>query len=449
MPDIALGDLWALVLMAGGGLLLWWLAKRVAAASDATFLDNVIAGTMILRAGWSFVQHDIIPQYYHIFSADTRARFVEACALAKAWHSGLWQPQFPANLAESHSLLVTLKTVFLVYLFGPSPILSEAITITANASICIAVYLVCRHIKATPLATRMAVLVNAFLPSLIFWSTQDLKDPVLAVCGAWALLAMLKVSEHWGRVQYLMLLSAANAVALFYRPYVGILLIAGQGLAWAYTLRLPQTTLGKLTRVLIFALMAPIAVYFGVKEMQDTYGEGMNLEWANDQFNSFREAGQAVGGVQGSEYEIPLTASSPTMAIVQLPIRILLLLLTPIPIFPGTLIRMMMFPEMWFIYLWVVPRFAKGVREAWRKNPQALMAILLMVGPVITAYALKTSVSGEAARMRVQFLPELLIFAGIGHAVIKRERLEAAEAYKRKMLWIQQKQQQSQEDVAS
>jgi hypothetical protein len=450
MSLMGLSDLWALVLMGIGGIFLWWLANTLAAASDARFLRNAVAGTVFVRAGWSFVQHNLIGQYYAgNIGQDTAVRYADAVRLARAWHEGVWVPQLPDTLSASHSLLINLKTVLLVYLFGPSPMLSEAFTIVANASICIAVYLICRHLKATPLATRVAVLLNAFLPSLILWSTQDLKDPILAVCGAWALLGMLKVSENWGRAQYLLLLVAMNGIALFYRPYVGILLVTGQGLAWAYTVRLPKNNVGKMARVMIFLLLAPLAVYVGVREMKDTYGDGMGLEWANNQFNSFRESGKEQEGLKGSEYEIPLTASSPAMAIVQLPLRILLLILTPIPIFPGPIRRMIMFPEMWFLYVWVVPRFAKGVREAWRKNPQAMMAILLMVGPVIVAYALKTSVSGEAARMRTQFFPELLIFAGIGHAVMRRERLEAAEAFKRKLLWIQQKQRPPQEEAAS
>ena len=437
--------------MGVGGLLLWWLANKVAAASDAAFLTNVTAATVVLRAAWSFVQHNVIGQYYYLIAADTRGRFVNACQLAQAWHEGLWLPALPTNLSESHNILIDLKTTFLIYLFGPSPILSEAFTIIINASICIAVYLICRHVKATPLATRIAVLLNAFLPSLLFWSTQDLKDPILAACGVWALLAMFKLSDHRGRGTALFLLVVANVVALIYRPYVGILLIVGQGLAFAYTLRLPKTALGRMARVGIFLALVPAVFYFGVSEMRDTYSSmGINgtndLQWAVDSSNEFRTAAAEHGG---SAYEIPITASTPTMAIIQLPIRILLLLLTPIPIFPGSLAKMLLFPEMWFIYLWVVPRFAKGVREAWRKNPQALMGILLMVGPVITAYALKTSISGEAARMRVQFLPELLIFAGIGHAVMQRERLAAREARQRKLHWIQPKQQPSQEETAS
>jgi hypothetical protein len=272
----------------------------------------------------------------------------------------------------------------------------------------------------------VAVLLSAFMPSLIFWSTQIIKDPVTGTCIAWGILAMLKVGAG-GHGRYVLVLIVADVLAVVYRAYVGILLVVGQGLAWAYSLRLPRTALGRMTRVTLFVLIAPIALYFGVQEMQATYGENMNLQWAVDQFMSFRASGIARGGVKGSEYAIPITASTPTQAIIQLPLRILLVLLSPIPLFPGTLRRMLTYPEMWFIYLFVVPRFAAGVKEAWQKNRPALMAILLAVTPLIVSYALKTSVSGEAIRMRSQFVPILLIFAGIGHAVYERRKRQAKE----------------------
>ena len=83
---------------------------------------------------------------------------------------------------------------------------------------------------------------------------------------------------------------------------------------------------------------------------------------------------------------------------------------------------MLMFPEMWFLYLYVVPRFVKGLRAAWSGNRMGTAAVLLSVGPWVLAQALKTALSGEAVRMRSQFLPELLIFAGVGYAVMEQRK---------------------------
>jgi len=174
-------------------------------------------------------------------------------------------------------------------------------------------------------------------------------------------------------------------------------------------------------------MMAPIALYFGVQEMKSTYGDEMGLQWAVDSYAIFRESGQALGDVEGSEYEIPLTASTPAEAILQLPVRILLLLLTPIPLFLGTFRKMLTYPEMWFIYLYVLPRFVLGVREMWQKNRAGLLTIFLALTPMITSYALKTAVSGEAIRMRSQFMPLLFIFAGIGYVLKERQRLREIE----------------------
>lgn len=421
-----IADIWALMLMLAGGLAVWALAGRLAEAPDRAFLQRVVAATFGLRAAWSVFQHLIYPPAWKAFAADAILRYGVGKRDAELWHLGLWHPELPRTLHEAHMELVQLKTTALIYLFGPSPMLPEAVVITLNVTVCIAVYLIARHIGATRRATAAAVLFAAFMPTLVFWSTQDLKDPVCAAAVGWALLGMLKVGQraHGG---WLLVMVGADLLGLFYRPYVGILLMVGQGLAWAYSVRLPQNPLGTVTRVAMFVAITPVAVYFGVQEMKATYGEEMGLQWAVEQFNQFRQSGIEAGSIKGSEYVIPLTASTPTEAILQLPIRVLLLLLTPIPLFPGTFRRMLTYPEMWFIYLYVIPRFVLGVKEAWHKNRPALLTILLALAPMILAYSLKTAVSGEAIRMRSQFMPILLIFAGIGQAIKERQRAAEQE----------------------
>ena len=418
---MTIADIWALILMLAGGLLVWALTGRLVDNADRLFMQRIVAATFALRVAWSVFQHHIYPPAWNAFAADARLRYSVGRQGAELWHLGLWRPELPKTLSESHNMLVQLKTTALIYLFGPSPMLPEAFIITLNVSICIAVYLLARQIGATRQAARAAVVFSAFMPTLVFWSTQDLKDPVCATAVAWAVLGMVKVGQR-GHGSWLLVMVFADLLALTYRPYVGILLLVGQGVAAVYTLRLPRTAVGAVIRISLFVMMAPIALYFGVQEMKSTYGEEMGLQWAVDSYATFRESGEVLGGVKGSEYEIPLTASTPTEAILQLPVRILLLLLTPIPLFIGTFRKMLTYPEMWFIYVYIIPRFVLGVKEAWRKNRAGLLTILLSLTPMVTSYALKTAVSGEAIRMRSQFMPLLLIFAGIGYVLKERQK---------------------------
>lgn len=420
---MTVADLWGIALLLSGGLFAWWLASKLAEAPDRAFVARMVALSFGLRAGWSIFQHIIYPPVWKMVAADAIARYRFSVAEAELWRLGIGGPTLPETLSQAHEQLIRLQVTCMVYVFGPSPMVAEALPITLNVTIVIAIYLICRQIGATRRAAYAATALAALLPSLIFWSTQIIKDPVTGACIAWSTVAMLKVG-HRAHGGWLVLLIVADFLAIVYRPYVGILLVVGQGLAWGATVKLPPTALGKVTRVAMFVVMTPVVLQIGIREMQETYGEGMNLEWAVDQYMSFRQSGIDLGDTKGSEYEIPLTADSPTEAILQLPIRVLLLLLTPIPIFPGPLRKMFVFPEMWFIYLFVVPRFVAGFQEAWRKNRLALVTILLILAPLVVSYALKTAVSGEAIRMRSQFLPLLLIFAGIGHAVYQQRQKE-------------------------
>lgn len=418
---MTLADLWALAFATLGALLLWVLMDYVVAARDRAAMRWLVMGGFVARAGISVMQHKLFEQYYKFFSADTRQRYFDAVQNADSWHQGLWQPPYPTSLGEAHSLVIELKTTVLVYLFGPSPHLAEAFTVFAGASIALAVYLICRHIRCTRTSTLVAVALNAFLPSLIFWSAQDLKDPVLAMCVAWSVLGMIKMSSRLENAGYIALMVAMNLLALVYRPYVGILLIGGQALAWTYSLPLPKTQIGNLVRAGLFLLIAPFAWHFVVSEMQSAYGEEMSLQWAVDSYDIYQEAAIAD---QGSQYIIPLHADTPVQALIQLPLRILLLVLSPVPIKGGSFARLFMYPEMWFLYIFAIWRFGKGMREIWVKHRQIVMSLLLQITPIVVAYAMKTSLSGEAARIRIQFLPILLIFVGIGHGVVVRQRQE-------------------------
>lgn len=405
-----------------GGISLWLLARAAAEPQDRAFLSQVIVGSHALRGIWCLLKRTVLADFHrkYLEFEDATGRHYAAMNEARDWLLGFSKPHFPTTLAEAHSYVVQFKTTLLYYLFGPSQLLPQAFIVTGTVSIAIAMYLVLAAGGIPRQMRRVPVLLCAFIPSFIFWHTLDNKDGVTAFCAAWSLLAILWLFQGGERtVAALVLLIGMDLLCLFYRPYVGILLITGQGLAWAYTVKLPSTALGKVARVWLFVLICPIAIWFGVKEMKETYGEEMGIEWAAQAYTDFWEVGKAGGG---SAYEINIPARTAVEAIIGIPARILMLLLSPIPVFPGSVRRMLSYPEQWFIYFYVVPAFYWGLRLAFRNRPTWTMAVLLSVGPVILAYALKTSISGEAARMRTQFLPELLLFTGIGRAFILQRK---------------------------
>ena len=422
---ISQADVVGIIFFGLGGLLVWRIASAVAEPPDRIWLPRIVVASQILRGTWCLLKHTVLAEFYHRYIEweDAYGRHFAALREARAWHYGLGHPQLPATLSQAHGYMVQLKTSVLYYLFGPSPLLPEALVATGTVSICIAVYIAAVVGKLPRGAIRLPVILSAFLPSLIFWHTLDNKDGVTATCAAWSLVGLLWLFEGGARSGIgLLLLIGMDALAIVYRPYVGFLLVTGQGLAWAYTVKLPKTALGTVARVWIFLLFAPVVLWIGAKEMKETYGERMGLQWAVEQYGAFRESGLR-GGIRGSEYIIPLEASTPAQAILQLPIRIFLILFSPIPIWPGTFRRMLMYPQMWFLYLYVLPRLVLRIGRALKERPMWALTIILTVAPVVVAYALKTAVSGEAARMRTQFISELFIFAGIGDMLIEQRKM--------------------------
>lgn len=414
-------DVIGLVFFLLGGLLIWWLATAAAHPEDRHFLVSVAVGSQALRGIWCLLKRTLLAQFSlrYLNWEDSVGRDAQAAREAASWHMGLAHPHLPATLAQSHDYMVQLKTSILYYLFGPSPLLPEAVVATGTASICIAIYILLQVGNVPRKMRRLPVLLCALLPSFIFWHTLDNKDGVTATCAAWSLVGLLWIFQ--GSKKTLMgipLLACMDLVALVYRPYVGILLMAGQGLAWTYAVRLPKTPVGRVTRIWLFIIMSAFAMWAGTKEMKDTYGQKMGVQWASKQYSSFWQ------GAQGhSAYEINIPSHNVVEDILGVPARVLLLLLSPIPVVPGSIRKMMTYPEQWFIYLYVVPAFYWGIRFAFRNRASWAATILLTVAPIILAYALKTSISGEAARMRTQFLSELFLFTGIGRVFIDQRKL--------------------------
>lgn len=421
-------DVIGMIFFVIGGLLIWRLAGLAAEPEDQPFLVRVAVGSQALRGVWCLLKNTLLAGFSQRYLEweDAAGRHYASVQEAASWHLGLAHPHLPATLAESIGYPPQLKTTVLYYLFGPSPLLPQAFVATGTVSICIAVYWIMASGRIPRTMRRLPVLLSAFLPSFIFWHTLDNKDGVTAFCAAWSLLGLLWAFQGRGKsAAGIPLLVGMDLLALFYRPYVGILLITGQGLAWAYTVKLPGTPSGKIVRMWLFVLVGSIAVWSGRNEMKDTYGEQMGLQWAANSYTSFW--GNGPGATSGSQYEINIPAANVLEDILGLPIRILLLLLSPIPLFAGSFRKLMSYPEQWFIYLYVVPCFFWGLRLAFRNRANWTATVLLTVAPIILAYALKTSVSGEAARMRTQFTSELFVFTGIGRAFLQ-QRKEARRA---------------------
>jgi hypothetical protein len=225
-------------------------------------------------------------------------------------------------------------------------------------------------------------------------------------------------------LQALSIVTAAWLTGFVIRPYMGVLVITGQMGALGLIAAKSKTPQGRYLGAIITLVLAWLSLAAGNQQIKEMYGEGASLRGAERKRQAFMTGVTEVRatGERSSEYPISLRATSTVGILVQLPLRIPLFLLSPIPVKWGSVPLMATYPEMLFMY-WLIPRFVAGLRRVWKRNREEVLFVLCAVAPICIVFSIGTALSGEAVRYRDIFLPELLLFAGIGWAV----RLQAQE----------------------
>jgi len=421
-PDVA-----ALCLLGVLSLALWLLAHSlVPERREVQFLSWVLFATIGLRFVWAVIEHYVYPSLQYMLQADSLVVLHMGRELAMDWRGGVSRPTVPSDLSDVHDWLHTYRSAFLFLWFGYSPLLPEVTNIVLSASSALAGYMVVRR-WASVRAARIAALVIAFWPSIMVWSTHNLKDPVNLAAVTWSTFGILQLRDRVTLSAFATVISAW-VVGFLIRPYLGVLAITGQMVAIGLIAVKSRTALGRYLAIVLTLVLAGVSLTVGNRQIKQMYGESVSLQYAEEKRQTFYEGAvedRAVG-VRHSEYVIDLRASSTAGALLQLPLRIPLFLLSPIPVRLGSLPLMGTYPEMVFLY-WLIPPFILGLRHVWRRYREEAIFVLCTVAPIIVVFSIGTSISGEAVRYRDIILPELLLFAAVGWAARVEARQAAAE----------------------
>ncbi len=419
--SFCVSDLWAAWLMLLGGCLVYALTLRLTRPEDRGMMLRLVVLALVLRCGWAWAQHRAIPQILVSgFAVDTLVNHKYCSAQAHRWRDEGTPPELPHSLGELHTRAVRLKTTVLYYIFGDSPLVAEAVTITAGASVVLAVYLLALQMGYGGKAGRAAAALVACFPSLVWYSTQDLRDPVETCAVTWSFVGLVGLLRGTRRAGSLALLLAMDALSVAYRPYLGLLLLGGQVVAASMAFRLGHGGFPRALKVVLIALGLVVGADVSVRELVALYDwQGASLD-ALVLAQSIRDQAMQQAG---SAYFLKVQPHGLLDAMVKLPVLVLLLVLTPLPFLPGSAAMLATYPEMWFLYLYVLPNLVRGLRAGLRTDRVRVAIILAGIAPMVAAYAVRIVAAGVAIRLRTQFLPLFFVFAGLGADLHAKRRL--------------------------
>ena len=333
--------------------------------------------------------------FYPLVSGhDDRAYWSYATQLNQG-EAVLWTPSsYPYALAA------------LFFLTGPSLVAGKLLNVLAGAltvyvGVRLAQWLAARRAPADArdavVAGHWAGALLTFYPSLLFYSTQLVKDPLLILAG----LLALSLALRFFRRPHL-LAASLGVVALggmfLLRPYAALALAIS---LFGFILWLRRRWIAP---ALVLAAVAPVVVGWGV------FGSAYLTRMLNPAFlTSFREGTYSIGG---SAAGIRLDFSNPFALLTSYSYSFATAMFGPFPWQLGSAVQLVALPEalvlwalfpLWALGLW---RLVRG-----RLGDEALLLIFSLV--LIGAVALFSDNIGANTRLRMLPWAAFFIFVSL------------------------------------
>jgi 4-amino-4-deoxy-L-arabinose transferase-like glycosyltransferase len=269
---------------------------------------------------------------------------------------------------------------------------------------------------------RLSAFAVAFMPSLILWSSQGLKDGPIMFFLALSILATLKLSQKltW---KYLLALTLALVCMLAFRFYIFYMLVVAIGGTLVIGTRV--VTGHSLMRQFVLLVVLSVMMTFcgaimGARGHFETYGSLRQV-----QVNRLDAATSANSGFAKNT-----DVSTAAGAVSAIPVGMIYLLLAPFPWQLGSLRQAITLPEM-VVWWSSFPMLIIGLCYSIRYHFRQVLPILIFTIMLTLAYSVFQGNVGNAYRQRAQMQIFYFIFAAVGYVVMWQRKRQPERALTR------------------
>ena len=278
------------------------------------------------------------------------------------------------------------------------------------------------HLFHHKIALRAATIVACW-PSLILWSTQNLKDP-LVICS----LALFTSSFVliWKRPTILRIVFLiASAAVLFHLQKLFLHLgVAAGFLAWFLCLEIHKLPWARICwavfligvlLVLIFTAAGQASLLNRITGLQNTiihYVFSEHASFFENQLETLNRL-RKVRGYGESAFLRNVNISSPGSLLLFSPLLLFYVCLGPFPWQAFGFFKFFGAMEM-LVFYFFLPAFCRGIRFGFQERKQCTLFLLGLIFMVMILIALLDANLGTAFRHRASILPFVLVFVGMG-----------------------------------
>ncbi|HSW30852.1 MAG TPA: hypothetical protein VLH75_15305, partial [Longimicrobiales bacterium] len=265
----------------------------------------------------------------------------------------------------------------------------------------------------------MAVMLTMFFPSLVLWSTQNLRDPIVLLFTLALFLSVVRLRTHpSGRAFFGVVFSLS--VLLLFRDYIAAMALFGLvGASFISKAR------GLPVNLLVGAVLFGLAIL--------AYQQfGLGAQWVESaSFEAISQHRSALA-TGGTAFRPGVDISTPLRGLQYFPIGMAFFLFSPFPWQLGSMLSLMTLPEQ-LVWYALLPMVVGGGLYLVRERYHAVGPLLVFLALTTSIYALVEGNAGTAYRHRAQVLVFFLILASVG--VVLRQVRRKTEGTTRRRRW--------------
>lgn len=394
-----------------GAFVLWWLVGKLAAPEDRRLVMKIMIAGVLLRVGLTLVIHYTLPVW---FFAPDQQTYQEVGIQTLRYHRGL--EGIPWQLQDTLELGYFYWNAFLFLIFGYAPLAPKLV----NAFVGTASALFCYRL-AGELAGRgpalFAALLTMFFPSLVLWSTQNLRDPIVLLVTLALFLSVVRLrTRPSGRAFFGVVFSLG--VLLLFRDYIAAMALFGL-VGASFISKARGLPVNLLVGVVLLGLAILVYQQFGLGAR---WVESASFEAISQQRSSL-----AIGG---SAFRPGVDISTPLRGLQFFPLGLAFFLFSPFPWQIGSTLTLMTLPEQ-LVWYALMPMVVSGGLYLVRERYHAFGPLLIFLSLTTSIYALVEGNAGTAYRHRAQVLVFFLILASVG-VVLRQARRKDDGAIRRR-----------------
>ena len=349
------------------------------------------------------------------FGGDARTYDIFGASLVQSWHGDEYHTQvynqFVASGASAWGMLYIVATVY--ELIGTNLFAIQLINASVGAATAIIVYYSAQTLFNNERVSRLAAILVAFFPSLILWTSQALKDGIIILTLALAILATLRLMQKLS-VGYMLILSGCLAALLSLRFYIFYMMAAAVAGSFFVGMK-SLNAQAFMQRFVAVGLIGLAFTWFGVLR----YAEVQFERYANLETIQMSRLDQASAG-SGFAKDVDVGTAEGALSI--MPLGVVYLLLAPFPWQFTTLRQSITLPEM-IIWWFCFPLLVLGMWYSLKHRLREVSPIVIFTTMLTLAYSLFQGNVGTAYRQRSQLLVFYFIFIAVGGVIVK-ERAE-------------------------